>query len=96
MQKDKKTLLGLLNSSELTRNELEAFQSMWDQIARGKALTHKQRAWAERVYYKLGLDRKEPPTASGPKKVLLTSADKAWLKEYCGPRADKPLKPPGR
>lgn len=97
--KDRRMLRALIRSSnELAEEEASAFQSMWDMVDSGrKDLSDKQRAWVEKTYFKLGLDREtEAENLVSTGKVVLSKEDRQWLKEYTGPRADKPLKPPGR
>lgn len=50
-------LKALLTQGQLTAQEREAFESMWDQTHRTRKLSHKQMAWIEKVYFKQELDK---------------------------------------
>ena len=58
MASDRDVLSALIRIGQLTRQEREAFEGMWDQVdgRRGK-LSPRQRAWAEKVYYAQKLDQ---------------------------------------
>ena len=71
MASDKEVLSALITIGQLTRQEREAFEGMWDQVdgRRGK-LSPKQRTWAEKVFYAQKLDRphqNRPPKETAPK-----------------------------
>lgn len=51
----------------ITAREREAFEAMWDALHRFGALSPKQTAWIEKVYYKLPKDK--------PKSASFKSAD---------------------
>lgn len=68
---DRDILSALIRIGQLTRQEREAFESMWDQVdgRRGK-LSPRQRSWAEKVYYAQKLDQPmavRPPKEYAPK-----------------------------
>lgn len=71
MASDKDILSALIRIGQLTRQEREAFEGMWDQVdgRRGK-LSPRQRAWAEKVYFAQKLDQPmavRPPKEHAPR-----------------------------
>jgi hypothetical protein len=58
-------LSSLLRIGSLTKQEREAFESMWDQTHRSSRgeLSNRQRAWIEKVYYAQHLDTKQERAA---------------------------------
>lgn len=57
MRRDQEMLKALLTQGQLTAQEREAFESMWDQTYRTRKLSHKQMAWIEKAYFAQGLDK---------------------------------------
>lgn len=72
MASNKEMLSALIRIGKLTAQEREAFESMWDQAhrsANGK-LSHKQKAWIEKVYYAQKLDQPQArPAKVVPPKI---------------------------
>jgi hypothetical protein len=96
---DLKVLRALIKSEEVGEDEQRAFADMYDRIdgRPGKCLSSPQREWAERVYYKLHLDRNEPAeNVVSTKKVKVTQKERDDLKKWLDTLGPRPLKPPGR
>jgi hypothetical protein len=92
-------LKALLLCEEIEDDEREAFDDMYDRIEgrRVDELTHRQRSWVEKVFFKHELDREEPPKnliSSG--KVRVTQKERESLQKFLDSLGPRPLKPPGR
>lgn len=97
-QKDRRMLKTLLRCEEIEDDEREAFDDMFGRIEshRVDELTHRQRAWVEKVYFKHNLDREEPAkNLASTGKVKVTQKDRESLQEFFK-SIGHPLKPPGR
>ena len=98
-QRDRRMLKALLLCEEIEDDEREAFDDMYDQIEgrRRDELTHRQRSWVEKVFFKHNLDREEPAknlVSSGQVKV--TKKERESLQKFLDSLGPRPLKPPGR
>jgi hypothetical protein len=97
---DLKILRALVrHTDDLDDGEADAFTGMFDRLDSGRisSLSSAQREWAERVYYKLGLDREEPSenlVSTGQLKV--TEEERQSLQAFLSTLGPRPLKPPGR
>jgi len=97
---DRKVLQALVrHTDDLEDAEAQAFTDMFDRLESGRqqTMTPKQRDWAEKVYYKHGLEREEPAAnlvSTG--KVKVTEAERKDLKKFLDSLGPRPLKPPSR
>jgi hypothetical protein len=96
---DIKVLRALIKSDEVGEDESRIFADMYDKLERrkGSCLSSPQREWAERVYYRLGLDREEPAenlVSTG--KVKVTAKEREDLHKFLESLGPRPVKPPVR
>jgi hypothetical protein len=77
---------------KLSGSEKQAFQGMYDNLATGRIvkLSMRQRAWADEIYVKHGLDKERPAA----KKIAIK--DKSLMVQHPLDNLQRPLKPPGR
>jgi hypothetical protein len=94
---DSQLLNDLLDTERLTNDEVRAFESMAEELTSGKYahLTDRQRAWAEGVHGKLGLDPGAANLVSSGQ-VVVTEAQRQELREFTQSLGPKRLRPPGR
>lgn len=95
---DTKLLKELIDSDQLSDEELEAFSGMLDGLTSGKfkKLTTNQKDWAEGVHCKLNLD---PGTVNlvSSGQVKVTDEQRADLQKFLNTAmGPKRLRPPGR
>ena len=69
----------LLASDNIERHDKDVFGDMYDRMFRGqRMLSHKQRAWVEKVYYKLG-EKPKPITNRAAVAPKLNAAERKLM-----------------
>lgn len=98
MKSDRQILKELLETGQLTEPELLAFSQMFEKLEASPIyhiLSQKQRAWANQVHERLGLDPgTENLVSSGV--VKPTPAERRSLSTFLDSLGPKVLTPPGR
>ena len=98
-QRDRRMLRALLLCEDIEEDDRDAFSDMFDRLESRRVddLTHRQRSWVEKLYFKHNLDREEPSknlVSSG--KVRVTQKERESLQKFLDSLGPRPLKPPGR